>query len=53
MEGLIKRRFEEGEMDFRDEMDQMLDEIENEQYEKHEQKLLSSESGPGKDDTIH
>ena len=47
MEGLIQRRFEEGDMEFRDEMDQMLEEIED------EQKLLSNESGPGKNDTIH
>ena len=47
MEGLIKRRFEEGDITFRDEMDQMLDEIEE------EQKLLPTEDGPGKDDTIH
>ncbi len=47
MEGMIKRRFEEGDIDFRDEIDDMLDNIEE------EQKLLTSESGPGKDDTIH
>ena len=47
MEGMIKRRFEEGDMDFRDEMSHMLDEIEE------EQKLLSDSDGPGKDDTIH
>ena len=47
MEGLIKRRFEEGDITFRDEMDQMLDEIED------EQKQLTNELGPGKDDTIH
>jgi hypothetical protein len=47
MEGMIKRRFEEGDIDFRDEIDDMLDNIEE------EQKLLISESGPGKDDTIH
>ena len=47
MEGLIKKRFEEGDLDFRDEIDDMLDNIEE------EQKLLTNESGPGKDDTIH
>ena len=47
MEGMIKRRFEEGDMDFRDEMDQMLDEYDEEQTQ------LTQESGPGKDDTIH
>ena len=49
MEGMIKRRFEEGDIDFRDEIDDMLDEIENEQQNR----LLTNESGPGKDDTIH
>ena len=49
MEGMIKRKFANGEIDFRDEIDDMLDEIENEQ-----QKMLTNdESGPGKDDTIH
>ena len=47
MEGMIKRRFKEGDIDFRDEIDDMLDNIEE------EQKLLANESGPGKDDTIH
>ena len=47
MEGLIKRRFEDGDMDFRDEMDQMLNEIEDDRM------MLTNESGPGKDDTIH
>ena len=49
MEGMIKRRFEEGDIDFRDEIDGMLDEIEDEQQKR----LLTNESGPGKDDTIH
>ena len=47
MEGLIKKRFEEGELDFRDEIGDMLEEFEEEQT------LLTNESGPGKDDTIH
>ena len=50
MEGLIKKRFEEGDLDFRDEIDHMLNEIEEEQIES---KMLTNESGPGKDDTIH
>ena len=49
MEGMIKRKFKEGEIDFRDEIDDMLDEIEDEQQNR----LLTNESGPGKDDTIH
>ena len=47
MEGLVKKRFERGDIDFNDQIDQMLDEYEEEQL------LLSNESGPGKDDTIH
>ena len=47
MEGLIKRKFEDGDMDFRDEMDQMLNEIED------DRRMLTNESGPGKNDTIH
>ena len=47
MEGMIKRRFEDGDMDFRDEVDQMMEELEDEQH------LIANESGPGKDDTIH
>ena len=49
MEGMIKRRFEEGDIDFRDEIDDMLDEIEDEQQKR----MLTNESGPNKDDTIH
>ena len=49
MEGMIKRRFDEGDIDFRDEIDDMLDEIEDEQQKR----LLTNESGPNKDDTIH
>jgi hypothetical protein len=47
MEGMIKRRFEQGEMEFHDEMDQLMDEYDD------EQKQLTHEPGPGKDDTIH
>ena len=37
------------EIDFRDEIDDMLDEIDDEQQKR----LLTNESGPNKDDTIH
>ena len=47
MEGMIKRRFEDDEMHFHDELDQLMDEYDE------EQKQLTNESGPGKDDTIH
>ena len=47
MEGLVKKRFEKGDIDFREEFDQMLDEFEE------EQQILNDENGPGKDDTIH
>ncbi len=50
MEGIVKKRFKESDIDFRDEIDHMLDELEEEQ---NEHKLLTNESGPGKDDTIH
>ena len=42
-----KRRFEDGEMEFHNEMDELMDEYDE------EQKQLTHESGPGKDDTIH
>ena len=48
MEGLIKKRFEEGDLDFRDELDQIMDEFEDE-----EQKMLPNSDGPKSDDTIH
>ncbi len=48
MDSLIKKRFEESDMDFRDEVDQMLDEMEEEKY-----LLTGSKDGPGPDDTIH
>ena len=47
MEGMIKRRFEDDEMHFHDELDQLMNEYDE------EQKQLTNESGPGKDDTIH
>ena len=47
MEGLVKKRFNKGDIDFHDELDQMLDE-----FEEQEQRL-SDEEGPSKDDTIH
>jgi hypothetical protein len=49
MEGLVKKRFETEDIDFRDEIDYMLDEIEEEQ----EEHLLPNKSLPGKDDIIH
>jgi|TARA_B110001454_G_scaffold20688_1_gene19600 hypothetical protein len=48
MEGMVKQRFERGDIDFHDDLDQMLDE-----FEEQEQLLLNTERGPGKDDTIH
>ena len=47
MEGMIKRRFEDDEMHFHDELDELMNEYDD------EQKQLTNESGPGKDDTIH
>jgi len=48
MDSLIKKRFEQGDMDFHNQtLDEVLDEIEEEQY------LPSPDNGPGPDDTIH
>ena len=47
MEGMIKRRFEDDEIHFHDELDQLMNEYDE------EQKQLTNESGPRKDDTIH
>lgn len=49
MEGLIKRRFEEGDIDFRAELDDMMDEIEQEQDSSSDDQIHI----PGPDDTIH
>jgi hypothetical protein len=48
MDSLMRKRFEEQDMDFRDELDQAMDEFE-------EERLLpkSHKDGPGPDDTIH
>ena len=48
MDSLMRKRFEQQDMDFRDELDQALDEFE-------EERLLPKprEDGPGPDDTIH
>jgi|TARA_B110001454_G_C12428302_1_gene312395 hypothetical protein len=48
MEGLVKKRFSRDDIDFREQLDQMLDE-----FEEEEQLLSNDERGPGKDDTIH
>ncbi len=47
MEGLVKKRFDRGDLDFHDEIDHLLDEIEE------EQSMLGNTDGPKKDDTIH
>jgi len=49
MDSLMRKKFEEQDIDFRDELDQALDEFEEERY------LPSSEEdgGPGPDDTVH
>ena len=48
MEGLDKKRFAKGDLNFHDEIDHLLDEIEEEQ-----QSMLGNTDGPNKDDTIH
>ena len=48
MDSLIKKRFEQGDMDFHEQtLDEVLDEIEEERY------LPGTDNGPGPDDTIH
>ena len=49
MEGMIGRKFKEGDIDFRDELNQMMEDIDQ------EQELIPTDqgSGPGPDDTIH
>ena len=44
---LVKKRFEQ--VDFRDELDQMIEEFEEEKYRLEQEK----EEGPDPDDTIH
>ena len=48
MDSLMRKRFEQQDMDFRDELEQAIEEFEEEKY------LSQSESeGPGPDDTVH
>ena len=44
----MRKRFEQQDMDFRDELDQVLDEFEEEQYLPRPE-----DDGPGPDDTVH
>ena len=48
MEGLIKRKFEEGDIDFRAELDDIMDEIEEDDSPSDDQS-----HAPGPNDTIH
>ena len=48
MDSLMRKKFAEQDMDFRDELDQALDEFEEQKYLETGQK-----NGPGPDDTIH
>ena len=48
MDSLMRKRFEQQDMDFRDELDQVLDEFEEEQYLPRPE-----DDGPGPDDTVH
>ena len=52
MEGLIKRKFEEGDIDFRDELDHMMEQIEQ-QEEEQETPSNDQIRIPGPNDTIH
>ena len=49
MEGLVKRKFEEGDIDFRAELDDIMDEIEEEQESLPD----DEDPRPGPNDTIH
>ena len=48
MDSLMRKRFEQQDMDFRDELDQVLAEFEEEQYLPRPE-----DDGPGPDDTVH
>ena len=48
MEGLVKRKFEEGDIDFRAELDDIMDEIEEDDSPSDDQS-----HAPGPNDTIH
>ena len=48
MDSLMRKKFAEQDMDFRDELDQALDECEEERYLPN-----PDDDGPGPDDTIH
>lgn len=48
MDQFMKRKFEQGEVDFRDQLDEVLDEIEEQKYLK-----IGNDDGPGPDDTVH
>ena len=47
MDSLIKRKFQESELTFEDEIEQVLDELEEQKY------IESNGEGPGPDDTLH
>ena len=44
----MKRKFEQGEVDFRDPIDEVLDEMEEQKYLE-----TGHDDGPGPDDTVH
>jgi len=48
MDQFMKRRFEQGEVNFRDPLDEVLDEMEEQKYLE-----TGKDEGPGPDDTVH
>ena len=48
VEQFMKRRFEQGEISFRDPIDEVLDEMEEQKYLE-----TGNDQGPGPDDTVH
>ena len=48
MDEFMRRRFDQRDMDFRDELDEVLDEMEEQKYLE-----TGHDDGPGPDDTVH
>ncbi len=48
MDEFMKRRFDQRDIDFRDELDEVLDEMEEQKYLE-----IGKDEGPGPDDTVH
>ena len=53
MEGLLKRKFAEGDIDFRAELDHMMEQIEQQEHEEQDSLSDNQNHAPGPNDTIH